>query len=63
LGNGSLSAISTEEIVEDCGVQWSDLFFTKAVVVSLNLWRFEVVGLINHTLDYSGVVDAESFHG
>lgn len=63
MGNGSLSHISAEEIVEDCGVQWSDLLFAKAVVVGLNLWRFEVVRLVNHALDYSGVVDAELFHG
>ena len=46
LGPGLSTAVRTEEVEEDCGVEWSDGLLTEVVIVGLNLVAPVVVGAL-----------------
>ena len=59
LSDGALSAIGSEEVVENGGVEGADCALTEVIVVSFNLWAAIVVGVLNKDLDQVGVDAAE----
>ena len=47
LSKRSSCTITTEEVIEDRGVQWLDSCISEVIVVSLDLWAQIVVRLVN----------------
>jgi len=62
LSNVSSSSISTEEIVENGRVQWSDSLVSHIIVVGVNLRALVVVRLLNHLFNNFAVFSAELVH-
>ena len=59
LSDGALSAVGSEEIVENGGVEGTDCALTEVIVVSFNLGAAIVVGVFNEDLDQVGINAAE----
>jgi len=47
LSDCSPGSISTEEIVEDCRINWIDSLLIVVIIVSLDLWALVVVGSVD----------------
>jgi len=63
LSNVSSSSISTEEIVEDGRVQWSNSLVSHIIVVGVDLGALVVVRLLDHLFNNFAVFSAELVHG
>ena len=59
MGDGALSAVGSEEVVENGRVEGADCALTEVIVVSFNLRAAIVVGVLNEDFDQVGVNAAE----
>ena len=59
LSNGSSSAISTEEVIENSSVEGTNSTLTKVIVVSLDLGAAIVMRVLNKNFNHIGIFTTE----
>ena len=59
LSDGALSAVGSEEVVENGRVEGADCTLTEVIVVGFNLGATIIVGVLNEDFDQVGIDAAE----